>query len=196
MGVEALRAAVEADGRARVAATLREAEEQAAKIRAEAESLASLRHREALRREEAALHREPRARVAAAYGEAQRRVLDARSDLVERVFAMAAELAPELLDSAVGREMLTVRAEEALAHFPGGEVVISASSSVAPVLEQALAERRDVRVECDSRLPAGFRAARRDGTLVVDATIESLLEQHRATLAIELLERIGRDSAG
>jgi vacuolar-type H+-ATPase subunit E/Vma4 len=190
MGVEALRAAVEADGRARVAATLREAEERAATLRAEADSMASRRRQEVLRREEATLRREPRARVAAAFSEAQRRVLEARTELVERVFEMAGEMAPRLLDSPEARETLVARVEEALAHIPGSDVAITASSGVARVLEDALAGRAGVRVECDPDLPAGFRAARGDGTLVVDATLPSLLGHHRATLAIELMERI------
>jgi vacuolar-type H+-ATPase subunit E/Vma4 len=195
MGVEALRTAVEADGRARVAALLREAEELAAELRAEAESVASRRREEVLRREEAALRREPRARVATAFREAQKRMLEARADLVERVFSMAADLAPRLLDAPQAREMLAARAEEALTHISGGDVVITASSGVAPILEDALVGRRGVRVERDPGLAAGFRAARVDGNVVVDATFPSLLSHPRATLAIEVIKRIERESA-
>ena len=195
MGVEALRTAVEAVGRARVAALLREAEALAAELRAEAESVASRRREEVLRHEEAALRREPRARVATAFSEAQKRTLEARADLVERVFAMAGELAPALLEGPEAREMLVARAEEALTHISGGDVVITASSGVAAVLEDALAGRRGVTVERDPGLAAGFRAACGDGNLVVDATLPSLLSHHRATLAIEVIERIERESA-
>jgi hypothetical protein len=44
--------------------------------------------------------------------------------------------------------------------------------------------------ESDGELPAGFRVSSADGALVVDATLEKLLDLRRPELAIQVLGRL------
>jgi vacuolar-type H+-ATPase subunit E/Vma4 len=129
--------------------------------------------------------------MAAARADARKQVLEARDDLLDRVFAMAEEALSVALEAPSARGELVARAERALYHMPPGDtVVVSGSSGVAPILESALASHDDVYVECDPDLPAGFRMAAAEGAVVVDATLSSLLEADRPALAIEILRRL------
>jgi hypothetical protein len=79
---------------------------------------------------------------------------------------------------------------------PDVAVVLTCSSSVAPVFESALANRDGLRIECDPDLPAGFRAVGADGAVDVDVTLARLLELDRSTLAIEILRQLESDRDG
>lgn len=191
MSTDALRSAIESEGRARIAEVLRGAEEEAARLRDEASSRAGQRQSGALREKGVELRREASARIAAARADARKQVLEARDDLLDRVFAMAEKALSAAFEAPSARGELVARAEQALSHMPlGGAVVVSCSTGVAPMLESALASHDDVRVECDPDLPAGFRVAAADGAVVVDATLSSLLEADRPALAIEILRRL------
>jgi vacuolar-type H+-ATPase subunit E/Vma4 len=191
VSTEALRAAIESEGRARIVAILRSAEEEARRLRDEASSRARQRQSDALRDEEVELRREASARIAAARADARKQVLEAREDLLDRVFAMAEEALSVAFEAPSARGELVARAERALSHMPpGGAVVVSCSSGVAPMLESALASHDDVCVECDPDLPAGILVAAAEGAVVVDATLSRLLEADRPALAIEILRRL------
>jgi vacuolar-type H+-ATPase subunit E/Vma4 len=197
VGTDALRAAIESEGRARIVAILRGAEEQARRLRDEASSLARQRQSDALRDKEVELRREASERIAAARTDARKHVLEARDDLLRRVFAMAEQALSEELEAPSAQGELVARAERALAHMPpDSAVVVTCSSGVVPMLESALGSHDDVRVECDPDLPAGFRVAAADGTVVVDATLSRLLEADRPALAIEILRRLEENRAG
>jgi vacuolar-type H+-ATPase subunit E/Vma4 len=197
VGTDALRAAIESEGRARIVAILRGAEEEARRLRDEASSVTRQRQSDALRDKEVELRREARGRIAAARAEARRRVLEARDDLLDRVFAMAEKALFVEFEAPSGREEMVARAEQALSHMPpDSAVVVTCSSGVAPMLENALGSHDGVRVECDPDLPAGFRVAAADGTVVVDATLSRLLEGDRPALAIEILRRLEENRAG
>jgi vacuolar-type H+-ATPase subunit E/Vma4 len=197
VATDALRASIESEGRARVIAILRDAEEEAARLRDEALSLASQRHGKELRNQEVELRRAANVRIAAARAGTRTRVLEARADLLDRVFAMAEQALSAELEADSARDELVARAERALGFMPpNSPVVLICSSSVAPVLETELGKRDGVRVECDPELPAGFRAVGADGAIVVDATLAKLLELDRAALAIEILRRVESDRDG
>jgi vacuolar-type H+-ATPase subunit E/Vma4 len=197
VGTDALRASIESEGRARVVAILRSAEEEAARLRDEASSLARKRRGDVLRDTEVKLRRAANLRIAAARAEARRHVLEARADLLDRVFAMAEQaLAAESQAHSASGE-LVARAERALAFMPPDvAVVLTCSSGVAPVLESALADRDGIRIECDPDFPTGFRAVGADGAVDVDATLVRLLELDRSTLAIEILRQFEADRDG
>jgi len=195
MGIDALRAALEAEGAARVARVREEAEAEVARLRERAEAEASRRRRAFLEREGARLRREAAARVAKARTEAQRRVLEARDAILDQLFARAAAELPSAAESAGCHEALVARAHQALAHMPEGAVTITGSPGVLPVLERAFAGRAAVRLEGDPELPAGFRVTGARGALIVDATLEKRLELERPRLAIELLRRLETSGA-
>jgi vacuolar-type H+-ATPase subunit E/Vma4 len=197
MSIEALRSAIEAQGRARVAAALRDGEDEAGTLRSEAARAAARRRRETLEGEEAALRRAAGARIAAARLRAMQEVLEARETLLDRVFAKAAASASETLGSPQARAWLVAAACGALAHMPEGSVTFRCSHEVVAWLEEALAEREGVRVEADLEGAVGFRAIGAGGELVVDGTLERMLELRRPELAIEVIERLDdREPAG
>ena len=190
MGAEELRASLEQQGRARIAALRREAEAEAERLREQAAAAAARRRAERLGRAEVELRREARARIAVARLAARRVALESRAALLDRVFAQAKqELARALAAPAAGA-WLVARVAEALAHLPPGEKRLIASSAVVPALASALEGREDVRVEPDPALDAGFRAVSGDGRVVVEATASSLIEQARAGLAADVLHQL------
>jgi vacuolar-type H+-ATPase subunit E/Vma4 len=145
---------------------------------------------DALREAEVELRREVGARLAAARGQALRRVLTAKQVLLDRIFDEAQAHLADVLDDPAARAALVARAESALSHMPEGPAEIRCPEFVAPVLEQALSGREDLRIEIDEGVAPGFRVIGASGSLEVDATLETLLEIHRPALAIEALQRL------
>jgi vacuolar-type H+-ATPase subunit E/Vma4 len=117
-------------------------------------------------------------------------VLEARDALLERVFKLARDRLGEAIDRPAARERLVERAREALGFVPAGAARITCSPGVADVLDGRLEERDELTVETRSDLPTGFRVEGAGGALVVDATLESLLEGLRPALAIEVLRQL------
>lgn len=119
--------------------------------------------------------------------DSQRRVFEARDALLERVFAGARELLCEAIDRPAAQARLVERAQEALGFIPAGRAVICCSPGVASMLEGELDVGDGLEIETRQDLPAGFQITGAGGALVVDATLESLLELRRPALAIEVL---------
>ncbi|MBW2233165.1 MAG: hypothetical protein JRH17_22505 [Deltaproteobacteria bacterium] len=196
MGIDALRAAVEEEARANVAALLDEARAHARALGAEAAEEASARRRRSLRDEEARLRSATARRIAAARGAAQARVLEARDVLLDRVFALACDQLRAALDSPAALQRMVDLVEEAIGHLSAGRVVIACSSELAEPFVEAFAGREDVRIEPDPEMPCGFRAHGPDHAVIVDATLAKLLELRRPMLAIEVLQRLERGDKG
>lgn len=194
MGVEELRASLEEEGRGRIAALEAEAAGEAERLRAEAEAATARRRAERLGRAEQELRGEARARIAAAVREERRRTLEARAELLERVFERAAELLAGALAAPGAAAWLEARAAEALSLLPAGPARVSASPGVAPALEALLADRADVGVETDPELAAGFRVGSGEGGVSVDVTAPSLIDQARATQAAEIVRGLAQES--
>jgi len=185
VGSDALRAAIEAEGRARVATILRQAEIEADRLLGEASSDARRREEAAVRAREAELREEANERIARARAEARKRVLEARDELLDRVFAKAREAFARPSDDPSDRARLIARARDALRYMPEeGPIVFTCSEDAAPALESALADHERVAIERDPDLPSGFRATGANGAITVDATLTSLLDTNRPVLAI------------
>jgi vacuolar-type H+-ATPase subunit E/Vma4 len=148
---------------------------------------AARRGSEALHSKEAELRAAMSRELAQARADSQRRVLEARDALLERVFAGARELLGEAIGQPAAQARLVIRAQEALGFVPAGGAVITCSPGVASVLEGELDAGDSLRIETQLDLPAGFQVTGAGGALVVDATLESLLELRRPLLAIEVL---------
>jgi vacuolar-type H+-ATPase subunit E/Vma4 len=197
VGSDALRAAIAAEGRARVAAILRAAETEASQLDREAASRARQRRDDELRDLAAAARSEANARIAVARAEARKLVLEARDELIQRVFGRARDTIASEAEALVARGELLARVEQALEHLPAEHpIVLTCASAVAPVLEAAFANREEVRVECDPDIGAGFRATGAHGAVVIDATLSSLLDRERPTLAIEMLQKFHAEQTG
>jgi vacuolar-type H+-ATPase subunit E/Vma4 len=173
-----------------VEAIRREAEERIAALRAEQEAAAEQHRADVLRRKEVELRAALAGDLAGARAAGQRRVLESRDALLGRVFTAARALLPEALERPAARERLIERAREALGFVPPGPAVIACSQGVAAVLEGRLDARTDLSVETRDDVAAGFRITGADGALVVDATLERLLELERPALSIEVLDRL------
>lgn len=189
MGIEALRSAVEKAARDRVVGVLDDARENARALREKATSEVMERNRQVLRDEEVRLRREVSTRVAAERVARQKRVLEARQMLLDRVFTLAKEQLPSIFANEPVRAWIADLAEEALRHMPQGPVVIECSDTLVEPLQLKVAGRDEVRVQSASDVPEGFRARAREGTLVVDVTLTRLLDLHRPSLSIDVLQR-------
>lgn len=185
-----LRAEIEAQGRARLAAIRRDTRARIGALRAERRAEAERRRAEALRGPERALRLELARDLAQARIAGERERLEAQHALLDRVFERARALLPRALETPAARSRLVERAREALGFVPAGGAVIACSTGVADVLEGPLERPGDVRIETHPDLPAGFRVEAASGALVIDATLERLLELGRPTLAIEVLRRL------
>lgn len=120
----------------------------------------------------------------------KRRVLEARDVLLGKVYAHARELLDEAIERPAARERLVARAREALGFVPAGGAVIACSPGVASVLEGELEEDEDLRIETRQDLPVGFQITAAGGAVVVDGTLEKLLELERPVLSIEVLRQL------
>ncbi len=191
----ALRADLEAEGRARVDEIRRDTTRRIAELRARHEAEAERRRAEALRGPERELRDALARDLARARVAGEREVLGARQELLDRVFERAGALLEDALDEPAARHRVLLRAREALGLVPEGGAVIACSPGVADVLEGALELGTDLRIETRADLPTGFCVEAAGGALVIDATLEQLLELGRPTLAIEVLRRLEGDAA-
>lgn len=195
MGIDALKAAVESEGRERASRIRREAEQQAAGLRADAAAELDRRVSRALHGEEPKLSREFGGRLAAVRREARGRVLGQRDALLDRVFEAAQRALPRDLEAPGARSAFEARLERALGELPDAAVV-RCPPALAEAARQAVARHAAVRVEEDPELAGGFRALAEHGRLEVDATLETLLALHRPRLSIEVLRRLDAVAKG
>lgn len=86
------------------------------------------------------------------------------------------------------------RAQEALGFVPEGGALITCSPGVAAALEGRLAAHPELRIETREDLPPGFQITGAGGALLIDATLEKLLELERPALAIEVLRRLAAET--
>ena len=169
-------------GRARAEATaLREAADAARTARREA----TLRARELELRAAAARELEAARRAAT------RRVLEARAAALDRVRrATEARLAGRAGDPAL-LPRLRDELADGLGYLGEGPVVVEASEALLPDLRRAMNGRPEVTFVAGRTAGLVLRAA--DGSLVVDASLETRLDRAWPALAIELVRRMEED---
>lgn len=188
-----LRADLEVEGRARIEAIRRDTTRRIAELRARRRAEAERLRTEALRGPERDLRDALARDLAQARVAGEREVLEARAALLDRVFERAGTLLSAALEDPAATDRVVSRAREALDFVPEGDVVIACSPGVAEVLEGRLDDTRELAIESCADLPAGFRVEAAGGALVIDATLERLLELGRPVLAIEVLRRLEGD---
>lgn len=183
-----------------IAALEREAAERASEIldqaRAEASRIREAAEREVGRERAQVLDRgETAARIAAARRRAEasrkaaRAVLEAREELLERVFGAAREALDEAGRSTAYREALPRHLAEALRFIDGGAVV-TCGPDLAEDVRRAIADRPDVEVRTDPAAPPGFAVGSMDGRVAVEGGLAERLARRADLLAIEILTRL------
>lgn len=180
----------------------REAEAEAAVIRAAAEAEAgAIRARSeracTARRTASGAAREDRRHaaveraVAVARRVARGETLTARWRLIDRVFTAARANLGGAMERPEYRAALAREVEAALSCLGGRPATVRCHPSLSPVLEPLVRARPGVRVQPDGAVGAGFRAVSDDGSLDIDGTLEGRLASRAPRLAIEVAARIG-----
>lgn len=184
---ETLRAVLERDADAEVAAILAAADAEATELRAaaEARTIAARDARVAARRAELDAAAERASGTARREGNAL--VLAARWRFVDRVFAAARATFPTALRGAEGAATMRRLLAEAEGYLPPGDAVVRCAPSAAKMVEAT--EGRDVVPDPD--IAAGIRLEAADGSVVVDDTFEARLVRLTRALAAELVRREG-----
>jgi vacuolar-type H+-ATPase subunit E/Vma4 len=166
--------------------------------RAEADQIASDTERHIEERRKAVLSNKEeeyrsnaRARIAAERDAAMRAVLLAKTGLVDRVLHGAKALLPEEARRTASGRPLRGELGEALA-FVGAEddATVRCSEELLSAICEAVGGRRGVTVESDSALGPGFMVVGAGGSVVVDRTLQTVLDRLAPTLAIEIHKRL------
>lgn len=200
MAIDTLLETLEANGRKRAADILREARAEARRIRERADREETRRRGELLAGLERELRAELSGELARVRGEGRRAALEARRDLLERVFERAGDRLPSALGSTAFRGALPTRMTTAWRYLPAGEAVVSCPPELEAVVRSAI-ERHEpgrgpgghltgIEVEPDPGAAAGFLLRSGDGGVVVDDTLAGRLARRRPELEIAVLERL------
>jgi vacuolar-type H+-ATPase subunit E/Vma4 len=188
MALDDLIARLEQDADAQVAAIARTADEEVAAIAAAADEALSIRAREAL----AAARAARQADYAHALAEHRRQLraveLHERHRVLDRVFARAREL----LDGREQRDawdgLWPAVAAEALSYVAGQPCRMRAAPAVLGTLGAIMRREDAVEIVADQQIGTGLVVETIDGSVRIDATIETSLARRREALSIGLLE--------
>lgn len=169
---------------------LRAAQDEAERIRSEAERQVGVREREVSGRLERSYRAESRSHLAAARHEAMRLVLRARTRIVSRVLERATELLPEAMQSEAFVSLLSRELAESLGFVGEQDSVFQCPPALESVLRDELSPRSTATVETVDGLGTGFVAIGRGGEVRVDGTLETRLARLAPSLAIEIHQRL------
>ena len=168
-----------------------------AKARADAEGLRAGRADVTASRRAAALGaREAEFRSAAARTleetrrETKRRLLEARAEVLERIWSRAEALLAERVADPGLSSVLAGELERALDYLGAAPAVVEAPAPVLEVLRQKLGGRAQVLLQPATAHRPGLMVRSADGSLTVDASPASRLARARPRLAIELAARL------
>lgn len=187
MPLDHLLAALERDGSAQAEELLGQARARAAAIAREADELVARRRADRLGAREAGLRGAAEAALGEARRAGRRTVLAARERLLERVFAAARDLFPEVVEGEAYRTAtFPTHLSEAL-HAVGDEAAVIRCSKTLATAARALVGTKRLTVEGDAAAPPGVTVVTTDGVITVDNTLQGRLERLRARLAIEVL---------
>jgi vacuolar-type H+-ATPase subunit E/Vma4 len=185
--IDALLATLEREAEGEIARITEEARARAAELAAAGERRIAERRAATLARTEAETRAEHGRALSAARAAARVRVLDARTALIDRVFAtMVAEL-PALAASGPYQAQLPERIENLLRFAGEGPVTLECSPGLAPTLQRIVTTNGRLRIQADSGIEAGVRLRAADGAVEIDGSLETQLERLRPHLALEAL---------
>lgn len=186
MALEDLIAALEAKAEAEAEARLEEARARARSIAADVERRLAALTAQRVADRETELRRQTEARIAAARRGVRSAVLEARAELLERVFAAArTKLEDEVIDSPVYLRELPRHLEEMLAYL-GDHATVRCPPALLDPVREALGTTSTLTVSASPDAPPGVVATSGDGRVVVDNSLTGRLDRLRGRLAIEL----------
>lgn len=187
--MDRLIAALEREAAERASQILDEARTDASRIREAAEREVGRERARLLERGETAARIAAARRRAEATRKAARSVLEARMELLDRVFGAARAALGETGRSTAYREALPRHLAEALRFFDG-DAIVTCDPDLAGDVRKALRGRTDVEVRVDPEAPAGFAVRSADGRVSVEAGLAERLARRADGLAIEVLARL------
>lgn len=182
MALDVLLDAIAAEGEAEAARILDTARATAAEIRAEADAAAERVLAAATAQQEVALRGTLEARRARAVRAARERILRARAQCFDALFANAERDMPGWLDRAPPGALAAL-VQEALGGFPAGAAHIRCRPGLA---QRIAALDPGVVVVPDASTGEGFVAESVDGRARVDNTLTARLQRQRPVLAIRI----------
>lgn len=189
MGFEALLAALERDAEAQAEALLAAAREDAARLRAVAESgvarrLAERRHQVAQEHE-----RETSGEVARARHAARARELEAQGALLDAVRRRAAERLATL-ETAAWADAIPGMIATALRYAGEDPVVLRCAGAAAHAVRAAIPEQAKVRVVPDAAVPPGLVASAAGESVTIPLTLTHRLDALWPDLRLEVLRAL------
>jgi V/A-type H+/Na+-transporting ATPase subunit E len=188
MSIDALLLHLEEDAEREATRLRHDAEERAAEIVARADADAARQRALHLERVTAQRRAVGERLVAAARAQARGQFLQARMDVLDRVFDEASGLLERL---AVDRYAASVAhlAVDAARYLERRPSVLQSPPDASAAAADAVRDRPDLAVE-PADVPAGVTGRSVDGRVVVDNTLAAILVRRRADLAIGLSARI------
>jgi len=191
MPLDHLLAALERDGSAQAEALIVQARAAAAAIARESDERVAQRRAEALDSRKAELSGAAQTALGETRRAGRRALLAARHRLLERVFAAARDLFPDVVARDPYRtDVLPRHLAEALAAVGAENAVIHCGAALVPAVRAALARKRHLTIEGDAAAPPGIRVVTTDGAIQVDNTLDGRLERLRGRLALEVLATV------
>lgn len=169
---------------------LAEARARADRIEAEADRQIEEKRHAVLTKKDRELQNEARAKVAAARHAAMRAVLLAKAEVVNRVLENAKARLPAAAQSRAYRSGLERELREAAAFLGEDGGVVRCSKTLEPALREAARELAKLSVRTDDEVKSGFQVVGANGSVVVDATLETRLDRLASTLGIEIHKRL------
>jgi vacuolar-type H+-ATPase subunit E/Vma4 len=188
VSLEHLLHALERQAAETASAELEAARAEAARIEAEAAERLATRTTTGLEEQAVVLRASAERAIAEARRSQRRRVLEAREEILERIFARALQIVAN--GDSAAPDLLAVEVRHALDYVGSVPAVVHCAPTVVERLRAILAERDGLTVQPDPALRDGFRVRAADGSVLVDHTPERRLAALRPVLAIELLRRI------
>lgn len=198
--VDLLTQAILAQAEAEAKKTSESAQAEVARIIAEAEREAARRQELAKAATVARMERENVSTLAAVRLEARRQVLEAREELIERIFAEVKERLETLRRAPSYRPILVNLVREALGALEGQDFVVAVAQQDYDLAKDALAsmpiEAKRIEVRVDERLRGGgCIVSRSDGHSLYDNTFDSIVARHRLRLRALAAETLwGKDN--
>jgi vacuolar-type H+-ATPase subunit E/Vma4 len=190
MALADLLRALEQDAEARIAELRAEATASAGRLRAEAGARLERRRTAELATREAGLQSETARAIEATRQEAARRVLTARAQALERIQGRARELLLRTEPDAGLRAGIAREVNAALEYFGDTAAVVRCAPAWGSALEPIVARRPGIRLEATNGVGPGAAIRAADGSLEIDATLETRLDRLWPRLAIELVRQL------
>jgi len=191
LAIEELIGRLERDANARVAAVEARAQAEVQAIEAAAEQASAKARGDALAGRRAQRRSRLDLEVAEARQAARAERLRAEHALLERVLSRAEELLERMDRDDAYLSTMPDRLDEAFCFVDERGARVRCRAGLAPAVRAAIAGRGDVTVEEVPAMPVGFRVIARDGSVEVDDTLRTRLEQLRPRLLMELLAEVG-----